>query len=193
MSYGAFSGCGNLENIDLSHCVNLTSIGDLSFYQCANLNSVVLPNNLLIIGGSAFRECINLTTIEIPNSVYELGSLAFYGCSKLSSITLSKNITILDIYSFYDCEALKSIIIHENITVIEVNVFAGCENLQTVIIDSVAIYRNITVNSYDCLVNYATTIKVLKSIDDGTNTYLNDSEEFTKIEDGDYYVYTKKQ
>ena len=40
------------------------------------------------------------------------------------------------------------------------------------------------------LSKYATTVKVLKSIDDGTNIYLN-NEDFSKTKYVDCYVYTK--
>ena len=44
------------------------------------------------------------------------------------------------------------------------------------------------------LIENAGTIKVLKNIvdnPDNTNTYLNNESNFTKTEDGEYYVYTK--
>ncbi len=41
--YGAFSGCGNLEKIDLSSCSNLTQINDYAFYGFTNLEKIVLP------------------------------------------------------------------------------------------------------------------------------------------------------
>ena len=72
--------------------------------------------------------------------------------------------------------------------------FSGCSNLTTVTIDSAEIYNDLTSNtSCEYLIENAETIKVLKSVVDNPeniNTYLNNESNFTKTEEGDYYVYT---
>lgn len=67
--------------------------------------------------------------------------------------------------------------------------------IEEVIVESAEIYKKLTSN-YSCasIIANAVNIRVLKTIVDNpenTNTYLNDTANYTKAEDGDYYVYTK--
>lgn len=56
------------------------SISEEAFYNCKNLISINIPNNVTSIGGDAFPVCSNLTSINIPNSVVSIGIYAFQDC-----------------------------------------------------------------------------------------------------------------
>ena len=72
-------------------------------------------------------------------------------------------------------------------------VYANC-TITKLVIDSSIIYKAATNknSAVGGLLQFAYTIKVLKTADDGTNTFLNNSSNYTKTESGDYYVYTRK-
>lgn len=67
--------------------------------------------------------------------------------------------------------------------------------IEEVIVESAEIYKKLTSN-YSCegIIANTVNIRVLKTIVDNpenANTYLNDTANYTKAEEGDYYVYTK--
>lgn len=53
-----FYGCEDLKNVN---CSNLTAIGNNSFENCANLETVKLYNDVVSIGENAFKGCSNST------------------------------------------------------------------------------------------------------------------------------------
>ena len=55
-------------------------IGDYMFYQCANLQDIVLPVGVTSIGLVAFSGCSSLTSIDIPEGVTLIGDDAFEYC-----------------------------------------------------------------------------------------------------------------
>ena len=46
-----------------------------------------------IIGDSSFSNCNNLETIELPHQLKEISSHSFEGCKKLKSITILSDIS----------------------------------------------------------------------------------------------------
>ena len=64
----------------------VTSIGNIAFYACSSLTSVIIPNSVTSIGESAFSRCSGLTSINIPNSVTSIGESAFYDCNSLEKV-----------------------------------------------------------------------------------------------------------
>ena len=90
---------------------------------------------------------------------------------------------------------LTKITVSDSIATIEENVFDGIATLADVVIESEAIYTSLTnLNACGDLIEHATKIKVLKSIVDkaeNVNAFLNDDANYTRSEDGDYYVYAK--
>lgn len=47
----------------------VTSIGDMTFYDCSSLESITIPKSVTSIGDSIFARCNSLTTIHFPNSL----------------------------------------------------------------------------------------------------------------------------
>ena len=109
---------------------SVTSIGNVAFMFCHNLQSVTIPNSVTSIGNSAFDGCSGLTSITIPNSVTSIGEFAFANCP-IVSLTIGMN----DIGSeFQGFSSLKSVTILDGVTGIGNSAFNGCVNLESVTI-----------------------------------------------------------
>ena len=110
----------------------ISSIGNYSFEELYDLESVELPESLYKIGDGAFKECSSLQSIDLK-SVTILGWAVFYECKALSSVNLSNKIENIETETFYDCSGLNSIKFPESLRYIGESAFYGC-NISTVII-----------------------------------------------------------
>lgn len=128
-----------------------------------------------------FSGCTNLKEVIQPESLVSIGTNCFEDCTSLTSITIPKNVT--------------------NIDGGDDSAFSGCTNLTTVTIECGFIFENATNSGgstnhgYDAnLFVHATTVRALASLIDEqglTSTYLDNTANFTRVKDGDYYIYTK--
>ena len=84
-STGAFENCGTLKSITLPDSV--TKMYDYTFYECFDLNSIVLSDNIQYIGMQTFDSCTSLSEITLPASMTNIDDAAFYGCSSLTKVT----------------------------------------------------------------------------------------------------------
>ena len=116
----AFSGCTNLESVDLSGASSLKTIGS-SFYDCTKLDGVKLYEGLETIGGSAFNHCTSLGSIHIPSTVTAIGSWCFEWCSGLEEVTFEDgiNLTKIEAATFTFCFNLKKITIPKSVIEIQ--------------------------------------------------------------------------
>ena len=83
-----FHKCANLQNIILPDNIT-SSIGSYAFYECDALTSVTIHEGVTSIGEHAFRDCDALTSITIPNSVTSIGKQAFDNCKACISFYIS--------------------------------------------------------------------------------------------------------
>ena len=122
----AFSGCTNLESIDLSKAINLKTIGS-SFYDCTKLDGVKLYEGLVTIGGSAFNHCESLKSIHIPSTVMAIGGWCFQECYGLEEVTFANNsqLTTIEGAAFIDCYGLKKITIPKRVKEIQEDAVQG--------------------------------------------------------------------
>ena len=87
-----FKLLGNSEAlIDISDDLVSTNYTNTPYYiSKANILSVDIGMNVTSLGELAFYECINLTTITIPDSVTTISNEVFKNCTNLSSITFEQ-------------------------------------------------------------------------------------------------------
>lgn len=101
-------------------------IGARAFYNCENLTSILLHDNINYINNGAFYYCKSLSSIDIPNSVTYIGSGVFYGCEVLKSADIPNSITEINDDLFRECKSLTTVSLSNAITQIKSNSFSGC-------------------------------------------------------------------
>lgn len=67
---------------------SVQSVGNLAFWKCSGLSEVRFSEGLLAIGHHAFAEC-PLQSVSLPDSLLLVNGGAFTGCPSLSSVRLS--------------------------------------------------------------------------------------------------------
>lgn len=120
------------EIVRIALAEGLTSIGDLAFYNCENLQTVVLPDSVARIGAYAFAECTGLTILDLGTGVQTVEEAAFSECYALCSLDLPAGLRTIGPKSFYRCESITSLIIPYNVSSVGISAFGYCKSLVTV-------------------------------------------------------------
>ena len=102
----AFSGCENLESIELK---NLRVIKPEAFSNCKRLRKVKLPFLLQRIESRAFFNCPSLEEINLPDSVERVGKEAFRGCNSIRSIRIPASLKTFGDGAFSYMDSLEDI------------------------------------------------------------------------------------
>ncbi len=139
----AFSGCGNLTNIDIPE--GIISIEESAFSGCRSLTKIELPSTVTSVGWSAFSGCNRLISISLPfigngsdqtHFGYIFGASSYSDNNKYVPSSLKEVIitggTSIGKYAFSDCTSLTSIEIPNSVTSIGQGAFRGCNNLENV-------------------------------------------------------------
>ena len=91
-----------------------------------------IPSGVMSIGEVAFFACRSLETIIFPLSVTNIEKAAFFNCMNLREITLPSSVTSIEDYAFNNCRNLREITLPSSVMSIGANVFVGCKNLQQI-------------------------------------------------------------
>lgn len=113
-------------------CVKV--IGTYAFSCCANIENIVIPNNVVIIEKSAFAGCNYLESLIVLDGVTTIGDYAFADCSNLKSVTIPESVISIEGYAFSSCYNLEQAIISNGVVNIGEGVFDSCEKLVSVTI-----------------------------------------------------------
>ena len=90
--FEAFECCTSLKTVNLSY---VTTIEEMAFDGCTNLDNITLAEGLLVINDSVFRGCSSLSSIQIPSTVTEIGFHAFWNCTGLLEINIPASVVTL--------------------------------------------------------------------------------------------------
>ena len=109
----------------------VTSIGNLAFYFCEDLETIKIPSSVKKIGGNAFYCCKSLRNVTIPYGVRVLDG-TFDSCSSLRTVEIPTTVNVITNGAFRSCSALENIIIPEGVTEIDAmsGIFSRCSNLE---------------------------------------------------------------
>lgn len=108
----AFCGCKQLKTITFESGSSLKLIGSSCFENCSSIESIDLPEHLILIFNDSFTNCSSLKSIKIPESVNKIGDYAF-SHTDLSTVTLPSNIADIGKAIFFGCSSLKDIYIDQ--------------------------------------------------------------------------------
>ncbi len=94
---------------------NTAYIADGAFEYSKNLESVILPDELVTIGNYSFRGCSSLESITIPDKVEFINANAFSQCENLREVNLGNSENLkLDYEIFAGSISIERITISEN-------------------------------------------------------------------------------
>lgn len=150
----------------------VTHIGDQSFYECENLETITVNSNLASTGYQFAYSCNNLKTVTFNGNVEDFDDI--YSCEKLESVTFNGNVGTIKAFGFDSNSSLKNVTFNGSVERFDYNAFVYCPSLETVTLTPQAngtlyIEEDVTDN---------TTAKIKYA---NTSGYLYDGD--TKIED----------
>ena len=132
-SYNENSTCvpSSLKTVTITGGI---TIDRYAFYDCANIQSIIIPDSVTEIGSGAFYNCTRLKSIEIPENVSNIMDETFYNCIRLESVEFGENSKLYNIgtYAFYNCVWLKDITIPSGVNTINECAFQNCKSLDRV-------------------------------------------------------------
>jgi hypothetical protein len=129
---GSFLNAANLTSVHIHEGV--TTIKSEAFLYCTGLVSVVLPESVVDLWQGVFSNCSSLTSVNIPYGVTSINK-CFYGCSNLTSVEIPNSVTDITYYAFSGCSSLTSIVIPNSVTTIgDERSFMDCHSLQSLTI-----------------------------------------------------------
>ena len=128
-----------IKAVELSE--GITRVGDSSFSELFDIESILLPSTITSIGKNAFSNCVSLQMAELPNSVTEIGENTFSGCVSLRNMILSNQLRVIPKGTFSDCVYLNQIEIPSSVQKIVSDAFQSCISLEnlTILNDEVEI------------------------------------------------------
>ena len=129
-SDGPFENCEKLKTVTFEK--GTTHIAQFLFAGCTGIESIQIPQTVVMIKQGGFKNCVNLQNIIMPDVIQQVDNYAFKDCTKLDKIHIPDNIKKISKELFQDCTALKEIVLSDNITSIEDEAFENCTSLTKV-------------------------------------------------------------
>jgi hypothetical protein len=106
----------------------VTEIGNFAFYNCGNLQKIMLPASVTKIDWGAFWQCSGLETLTVQGNLAKIGESAFSDCTKLSAVyTVMSEDEWSDVQIESGNELLEQATIHYN-SILEELLLADLDN-----------------------------------------------------------------
>ncbi len=133
----AFSMLGDVRGESMDKVVipeGVKRIGEMAFFECGELSSVVLPDSLEFIGDGAFSGCA-LRKVKIPSSVAVIPADCFSSCSWLTEVEIPEGVTEIHEDAFYN-SSLKTVSLPASVTEIHPTAFSRLQFLESFTVSS---------------------------------------------------------
>ena len=135
---GSRSGYGFLKRINIPN--GTTKLDSYSFYECFNLEAIVIPNNCEVLG-QAFQGCTALKKISLPETLIQSSGAyslnRFVQSTSIDKISIPDSITKIYDMPFHGCKLIRHIEFPKNLTgSIQLNAGSGSDVIETLIIPS---------------------------------------------------------
>lgn len=131
------TNCAKSANGDIS--IPLTfggypvkKIGANAFSDCYDINSISMPDSVVVIESEAFLNCTNMTSIKFSNSLEEIPRRTFFNCGKLKEAYIPDSVKTIGNDAFVYCGSLKVLSLGDNLVNIGMSAFSDCDSLVTV-------------------------------------------------------------
>lgn len=131
----AFKSTTTLESVTLPE--GLIIIGKQAFYQ-SGVKTVSLPSTLSSLGASAFRECKNLQGIVLPDALKDIAEYSFYGCSNLKTVSFGNQTVSIEKCAF-DHAGVENVVIPNSVKTIGMGAFQYNSNLKSLVINNASV------------------------------------------------------
>lgn len=128
--FGAESFSGGVATEQFFPQSSATSDEPLTYYIPSSLQSVTLKRGHVSLG--AFYNCTNLLSVTLEDEVTSIGKYAFFNCSSLTDIDLGEGVQSIDYLAFKNCRALTNIIVPTSVTSIADGAFSLCVGLEEI-------------------------------------------------------------
>lgn len=128
LPYGAFYGCGTIEQLSLNS--NIALIEDYALYACSSLRAVSVPDNVTAIGAYAFAGTsyrpmsLETVTVSASSALDTLGAGAFYNCALLDNVYLPSAVRVINDYLFYNTPGLTTLTIAAGSQLMNIGAYA---------------------------------------------------------------------
>ena len=118
ISEDLFRADRRLQKVLFTKDSEIKRIRKKAFYECATLNTILLPPKVETIEDRAFYKCKELKKVRFPKGLKKVGKEAFYFCG-LESLELPDTVEMLDEKAFFKCMYLTEVKLPESIRRIE--------------------------------------------------------------------------
>ena len=123
-----FFNCNELERVVLPK--TLKRMGKMAFKNCASLEEMIIPDSVNIIGAEMLMNCMALEKLILPSQIREIPPRAFSNCRRIQEVKLPEQMKSIGEEAFQKCSSLKHIALNEQLETVGKRAFEGCCSLQ---------------------------------------------------------------
>ena len=140
----AFMNCASLETVYIPE--NVVSFGDRVFANCISLKNVTMLSDIVSMPSNMFSGCTSLSNLTINDNIAEFGYGCFNGCSSLRNTDFVSNGALIQSYAF-NATGAESVVLSDSLLAIPDNAFTNCPDLKYATIPQSVIF--IQPNAFD--------------------------------------------